>query len=227
MHPHLPISVADEILWLHPEKAVYWPAREWLIVSDLHLGKAGHFRQAGIAVPTGIMREDLIRLTNLILQFKPKQLVVTGDMCHSKQNVELQQVARWRSDLASLPITLIRGNHDILPLSWYEQQSIHVIEGAWQVGPFQFIHDPSEPDQLPPHHYEIAGHWHPGIVLKGLGKQSLRFPCFFFGPQQALLPAFGGFTGTHPIRKRKQDRVIAILPPAQGSRATTNRLIEL
>lgn len=227
MHPHLPISIAEETLWLHPEKAIYWPAMEWLIVSDLHLGKTGHFREAGIAVPAGVMRNDLIRLTNLILQFKPKQLIITGDMCHSKQNAELKLLERWRSDMQALPIRLVRGNHDILPLTWYERQSIDVIEEALQQGPFQLIHDPSAPDQLPAHHYELAGHWHPGIVLRGLGKQTLRFPCFFFGPKQGLLPAFGGFTGTHPIRKKKQDQVYAILPPAHGSQLTTNRLVEL
>ncbi len=35
-------------------------------------------------------------------------------------------------------------------------------------------------------------------------------PCFWFGDQTALLPAFSLFTGTYAIRPRPQDQVVAI-----------------
>ena len=36
---------------LLPAKAVWWPAESMLVVSDLHLAKAEHFRSQGLAVP--------------------------------------------------------------------------------------------------------------------------------------------------------------------------------
>jgi len=36
----VPISVAGEDLVLPPCRALYWPYKRWLVVSDLHLGKA-------------------------------------------------------------------------------------------------------------------------------------------------------------------------------------------
>ena len=59
---------------------------------------------------------------------------------------------------------------------------------------------------------------HPGLVLSGRGADRLRLPCFHFGPQVGLLPAFGPFTGLHvlpgdPAVQRyavAEDRVLAV-----------------
>ena len=48
--PMLPaeISVAGERLVLHPHRALYWDRLRWLVVSDLHLGKAAHVSRAAL-----------------------------------------------------------------------------------------------------------------------------------------------------------------------------------
>jgi metallophosphoesterase superfamily enzyme len=38
----------------------------------------------------------------------------------------------------------------------------------------------------------------------------LRLPCFWLGDDVGVLPAFGAFTGMHPIRTDAGDRVFAI-----------------
>ena len=43
--------------------------------------------------------------------------------------------------------------------------------------------------------YGFCGHIHPGVVISGMGKQSLRFPCFYFTRRHCVLPAFSKFTG--------------------------------
>ena len=40
---------------------------------------------------------------------------------------------------------------------------------------------------------------HPCAVLGGRGGDRLRLPCFHFGPQGGVLPAFGPFTGMHAL----------------------------
>jgi metallophosphoesterase superfamily enzyme len=52
---------------------------------------------------------------------------------------------------------------------------------------------------------------HPGIVLHGMGKQSLRFPCFYFTHDHCILPAFSRFTGTAPVDAKKGTSVYAIV----------------
>ena len=63
-----------------------------------------------------------------------------------------------------------------------------------------------EPSKL----YNLAGHIHPAIKLKGKARQSLRVPCFYFGNENGILPAFGNFTGTASINIKKTDNVFVI-----------------
>jgi hypothetical protein len=46
--------------------------------------------------------------------------------------------------------------------------------------------------------------------MVGKGRQAITLPCFYFGKQQGLLPAFGAFTGIARIRPKKNDRVYVI-----------------
>jgi len=66
--------------------------------------------------------------------------------------------------------------------------------------------------------YYFSGHLHPGIRIRGGGRQVLQFPCFYFGAEYAVLPAFGRFTGTVSIDPLPESNVFAILPPEGGER---------
>jgi len=47
--------------------------------------------------------------------------------------------------------------------------------------------------------------------MRGLGKQSIQLPCFYFGEKYAVLPAFGKFTGTYPVDPQPGDRIFALV----------------
>jgi uncharacterized protein len=55
----------------------------------------------------------------------------------------------------------------------------------------------------------LAGHLHPCITV-GRGIDRLRLPCFHFGANVGVLPAFGVFTGMHPIDRAPGDRVFVV-----------------
>ena len=59
--------------------------------------------------------------------------------------------------------------------------------------------------------YFFSGHIHPGIRIQGAGKQSLCFPCFYFGKKYAVLPAFSRFTGVAMIYPEAEEQVFAIV----------------
>jgi uncharacterized protein len=185
-------------LWLSAHRCVFWEEEKALIVSDLHFGKTGHFRKAGIAVPQAVYKEDLQRLVHLLQYFQPKQLIVVGDLFHSHQNKELELFQRWRHDFSGLPIHLVKGNHDILHESWYRQCDIHVAEEELQIGNFRFRHDL---DDVEPgrREYFFSGHIHPGVRIRGAAKQSLSFPVFIlqktfvFCRLSAVLPVLPWF----------------------------------
>ena len=217
MHPRLhlwplnaPIlhKLRDQNLWLSAQRSLFWEEEKALIVSDLHFGKTGHFRKAGIAVPQHVYKEDLQRLVSLLHHFRPAQLIVVGDFFHSHANTELDLFRRWRDDFASLRITLVRGNHDILQDSWYREVAIDVAEPTLERAPFLFSHDRCD---VSSGLYTFCGHIHPGVVIQGLGKQSLRFPCFYFAKDHCVLPAFSKFTGAVGMDQRGAEAIFAVV----------------
>lgn len=203
------ITCSGETLILSTEKAIYWAERKTLIISDLHLGKAAHFRKHGIPVPATVGRSDLERLSALIQQYEPENLLITGDMFHHKLNSDIADFAAWREHFSSLRILLIKGNHDRLKRHQYAALNIEVFDMEWIEGPFRFIHEP--PDQQDDY-YTISGHIHPGVTVYGKARQRLSLPCFYFGKNHAVLPAFSAFTGLSSIKPEQGDLFYAITP---------------
>jgi DNA ligase-associated metallophosphoesterase len=213
MHAFEKITIKKQDLCLSSERSIYWEQEKALVVSDLHIGKTGHFRKAGIAVPQSVFREDMQRLISLIQYFKPKKLIVVGDMFHSSANKELDLFTRWRADFGSLEIKLVKGNHDILNRRWYAQSRIELFDSTLKISEFCFQHDPGEcgKDEGGKNHYVFSGHIHPGITIHGSGKQTLKFPCFYFTDSYCILPAFSRFTGTVGVRLKDDDIAFAIV----------------
>lgn len=204
----LPHIVLNQTLLLTGEKTIFWEEQKCLILSDLHLGKSGHFRNNGIGVPNAVMQEDMQRLAHQISFFKPGTIIIVGDLFHSRDNAEHRLFEKWRKDLSTADFILVKGNHDILPASWYQENGIHVRDEMMEMGDFIFTHQLIE--ETPPGKYGFTGHIHPGITLKGWGRQSLGFPCFWFGKDHAILPAFGRFTGKVNIEPLRGDKVFAL-----------------
>lgn len=203
----------QQTLWLSPDRCIYWEEQKTLIVSDLHFGKTGHFRKSGIAVPQSVYKEDMQRLMNQVQFYKPEQLIVVGDLFHSVINKELEFFKRWRSDINNLHIQLVKGNHDILKKEWYSNANISVSDLHFHLGKFCFVHDiaeacaPSENID-----YYFSGHIHPCILLKGIAKQSISLPCYYFTENFAVIPAFSKFTGNALIDRKATDNIFAIIP---------------
>jgi len=198
-------------LWLSAYRCIYWEEEQALILSDLHFGKTGHFRKEGIAVPQQLYWEDLQRLFAATQHFKPKRLIVVGDFFHSHFNKELDLFSKWRSDLPHLQIDLVMGNHDILGKAWYASQDITLHRDALLLGPFHFMHAPPQEVNEATLTYCFSGHIHPGIRIRGTGKQSLRFPCFYFTATHCILPAFGSFTGLKLVEANPGEKLFAIV----------------
>lgn len=209
-----PISIIQngQHLWLSSERCIYWEEENTLILSDLHFGKTGHFRKAGIAVPQNVYKDDLHRLIQLIQHFQPDNLLIVGDLFHSEANKELDLFKRWRNDFEKISIQLVKGNHDILTNDWYKEANLTIHPQTLSIHPFLFTHDVTQTsfNHLPVP-YIFSGHIHPGIRINGGGKQSLRFACFYFGKEYAVLPAFSRFTGTYLVEPKPSETVFAII----------------
>jgi len=208
----IPHIIADNTFWISPDRCLFWEEQNSLIVADLHLGKTGHFRKSGIAVPQTIYKADLQRLMAQLYLFKVERLIIVGDFTHSIANKELELFLKWRNDFSLLKIDLVKGNHDILADSWYIDANIQIHEWELLIDGFRFRHEDKriKNDESPEATYTFTGHVHPSITLKGKGRQSLKFPCFYFAKEHCILPAFSRFTGSFKVQPEKGEPVFAI-----------------
>ena len=202
------ITILDHTFHLLPERALHWLDADTLIVTDLHLGKTGHFRKSGIAAPPQINQTNIYRLDSLVNRLKPNRLLILGDLFHSDINREWFQFEEWRGMYKQLDITLVSGNHDSLHSSFYNAAQLDVHDELFEEN-FHFIHNRPKNDPII-QKFIFSGHIHPGIKLKGKGRQSLRLPCFYQKKHQFIVPAFGEFTGLYLLPESDAEHIYPI-----------------
>ena len=205
----LEIELCGDALVLLPERAAYRPSNRTLLVADPHFGKAAAFRAHGLAVPGGTTAETLARLTRALDRTSAESLVILGDFFHARAGRAagtLDALARWRDEHRDLGITLVRGNHDKHAGDPPGELGIECVDGPLPNPPYAYAHHP-EPA---PACYILAGHVHPSVTLRGAGRQRARLPCFHFGPNVGILPAFGEFTGTADVPVTEGDRLYVV-----------------
>ena len=107
----------------------------------------------------------------------------------------------------------MRGNHDDRAGDPPPDLNIHCVDEPLRLGadcPLALCHHPQPVAGA----YVLAGHWHPCVTLYGRARDALRLPCFWLGDELqypvGVLPAFGSFTGMHPIERREGDRVVVV-----------------
>jgi Predicted ICC-like phosphoesterases len=205
----LNVELRGESFVLLPERAMYWPKRETLLIADPHWGKAATFRAHGIPVPSGTTDEGIARLECVVQRTSARSVIFLGDLLHAKAGRSPEMFAalgEWRRSRPDIDLLLVRGNHDRRAGDPPEDLGIRCIDAPCSMPPFVFEHHP-RPSVLG---YVLAGHVHPGVRIHGAGRQMERLPCFYFGAAVGILPAFGDFTGLAIVDAEVGDSVFAI-----------------
>lgn len=199
-------DVAGESLVLLAERAVFWSRASTLLVADPHFGKAAAFRAAGVPVPSGTTVGTLQRLDACLARTDARRVIFLGDFLHAREGrspTTLQSINDWRRTRSAIEMILVRGNHDARAGDPPKELEIRCVDGPVVEAPFAFAHHP----QSLAERYVFAGHIHPGVRLTGTARESARLPCFWFGRDNAVLPAFGEFTGLANVSPATTDRV--------------------
>lgn len=200
----LTISIRDETLTLLPERAVSWASQATLFIADPHFGKAATFRAHGIPVPSGTTDEGLARLDRIVRRTMASRVIFLGDLLHAKagrSDEMFAAVGRWRGRNPNVDMLLVRGNHDRRAGDPPDELGIVCTDAPHLMTPFVLEHHPRASAEG----YVLAGHVHPGVRVVGE-----RLPCFVFGAEVAVLPAFGEFTGLAMLDTTATDSVYAI-----------------
>src|SRR4051812_26870829 len=202
-------TIAGEDLVLSPSRAIYWPRHEMLLIADPHFGKAASFRALGVRAPVGTTAHTIERINALIATHQPRRIAFLGDFLHAREgrNAEtFAALAAWRAKHAAVDVQLIRGNHDRRAGDPPVDVGIDCLDGPVIDPPFALTHHPVAVADR----YVLAGHIHPCATLTGAARQRERLPCFWFGADVGVLPAFGEFTGCAPIDPAPADTIYVV-----------------
>ena len=167
--------------------ALFWPAENMLVVSDLHLGKSERIaRRGGSLLPPYETDDTLSRLDTAINQTNPAHVVCLGDsfddLTAAGQLDERHQT--WITRLQAGRVwTWIEGNHDAGDTAF---GGTHIAQLTRKGLIFTHIATPKTG--------EISGHYHPKATINLRGRAVTR-PAFLYDECHVMLPSFGTYTG--------------------------------
>jgi uncharacterized protein len=181
------VAVAPNVL-LDGRLALFHETERWLAVADLHFGYELSQRAAGRLVPLWGMTSIEQRLIELLDDYRPRQLIIAGDLVHDRASSYAAQGLLARLSQRCEVITLA-GNHD--------RHVARAIEFAprWETPDFIFEHGHCQPEET--ERTCIIGHHHPAARITDGAGLRLKFPAFI---QQEtarcwILPAFSPWAG--------------------------------
>lgn len=213
---------AFESLYFLSDGCLWMPDIELLVLSDVHLGKSGHFQQSGLPVPDQHHAVDLSKLLRVIARFQPKKVLINGDLFHAGITRDVPVFKAWMHDVqksySTLDWILVKGNHDRFSDAFYVDLGFTNVVECWSEGTYGFVHDPADRaillEAYPDTQVLVYGHVHCGMVLKGKGRQKLRLSAFAVeqneGYSSIYLPAFGRFTGIKAFEPKPNRRFYLI-----------------
>lgn len=198
-------------LLLHPERALYLPNTNTLIVADVHLGKEHVFSRTGHPIPAGPSHADIDRLSTLISLSNAARLLILGDLIHAKPSASeswLSYLSDFLTAHKQLSVEVVAGNHDKLA-----GQALIDTRIVWHTEPihenaFVFQHEPGQDSRG----HVLCGHIHPTYRLSVKRGDTVRAPVFWFGKHCSVLPSFGQFTGGLNVEPEKTDKLFMVGP---------------
>jgi uncharacterized protein len=204
---HKSLNWKETELQLLASGCLFIPSMRLLVVADMHLGKAAHFRKNGIPLPKSVNQNNLWKLSAVLDEIKPAHLLFLGDLFHSVHNSEWEEWVDFLENYPEIRRILVCGNHDILDTRLYEQAQFLTTE-KYALENLIFSHDEIEKE----HSEEliICGHIHPAVRLSSNVHKGLRLPCFYLHEGVLILPAFGEFTGMKTLSPSRNARIFAI-----------------
>lgn len=207
------VRFGGSTLRLNGDGSAFLPEYNTLLIADVHLGKSGVFRKAGIPAPQGLHEKNIDQLVRAFTTHPSATVVFLGDVFHGLQNKETHSLQSVLDAHPAHTFILVKGNHDFDLPEW---KQLTVVD-QWQVGALLCLHEPPGSDfdtdtpftmaaaeqrfpTLANDVFLVCGHLHPGVALRGKGRSRARIKAFYINPWLCVLPAFGTFTGQHALK---------------------------
>jgi hypothetical protein len=166
--------------------------KDYLVISDLHLGYEQSLNAEGIMVPRFQYPLIVERLKEIQHKSSCSKIIVNGDLKHEFGRISRQE---WNETMKFLDflrdnfeeIILIKGNHDNYIENIVSRIQVPVV-GQYKAAGITFVHG-----HLPsPERPLVMGHEHPSIKIVDRVGAYLKLPCHVWLRQERILvlPAY-------------------------------------
>ena len=115
------IRVNGQVLGLDVSGALHWPAREALVLADLHFEKGSSYARSGTYLPPYDTRTTLTRIERLVAHYRPARVIALGDSFHdmgADDRLDSHERERLSGLAASRDWIWNAGNHEPAPPPW-------------------------------------------------------------------------------------------------------------
>ena len=184
----LTLRFRGEEIRVSADGSLFFPGREMLVVSDLHLGKSERLARVGRGLlPPYESLDTLARLERAIVGNRASCVVCLGDSFDDEMaaiNLQDSDSRSIRALAESRRWIWISGNHDKRV-----KHDFGEVHDSLNLEHVVFRHV-SEPNAAG----EMSGHYHPNAAVNLRGRR-IRRPCFLIDRNRIILPAFGTYTG--------------------------------
>ncbi|WP_339822098.1 ligase-associated DNA damage response endonuclease PdeM [uncultured Parasphingorhabdus sp.] len=185
----VPLMFANHRFDIVAPAALYWPAKNALLVADLHLEKASFYARQGQMLPPYDSQATLAELAGLVAETGATTIFCLGDNYHDDEGearLEPEAARQLVAMTGALEWIWITGNHDRDVAGLWGG----CVVDEWTGEGLALRHQASANSLLP----EISGHYHPKFRIAVRGRHVAR-RCFVKGRQHLIMPAFGALTG--------------------------------
>ena len=187
------LQITPDLLF-DSRRAAWFPHERVLAVADLHLGYAWAHRLSGQLMPIPPTNDTLARLAELQRDYKPREIVVLGDIVHRAMALpvlaeEVREIFDALSPHAQL--TFIAGNHDRNLAAVLREWMLPIeLVSSREIGSCLLVHGDIDRPKRNSDVRLVMGHEHPAISIGDGVTTSQKCPCFLVSERVIILPAF-------------------------------------
>jgi putative SbcD/Mre11-related phosphoesterase len=190
-------------VWLDARRALWLSGPGLLIVADIHWGYVTSHRARGNLLPPWGDDDIAARLSSLIEDYRPSEMIWLGDSLHTLAGRETAE--QFIAGIGVTPVSVVAGNHDF---RWKRAISKTLDRGSY------LLHHGNLQLEVPSDRVEIIGHHHPAVRWHDGAGGNLKLPALVESPRRLILPAFSPWAaGTPWNSKTLQDENLWAVSP--------------
>jgi putative SbcD/Mre11-related phosphoesterase len=186
--------------------------KDYLIISDLHLGYEQSLNAEGIMVPRFQYPKIIARLKEIQRRSSANKIIINGDLKHEFGQISRQEWNETTDFLDYLKsnyeeIILIKGNHDNFTKFISQKTNLDVVD-SFKIGDSLVLHGDKLLPELDDQDVKnlIIGHEHPCIGLRS-GERVEKIKCYLSGEygkyKLMVMPSFNFVTDGSDILQEK------------------------